>query len=128
MIFPFFKRGGEGDSPAAGPSAVEFAFPPADGFRNSYINPACIPPVTGIWDEIDSDSYVPTAVAFRYPYVDATGTNLIAQDPYVFPIEDGYYHRDADQMELYFYLLSAPSPTATEPQIVRYWVTAKVAD
>ena len=97
-----------------------------DDFSPSNMNPDCIPNTW--WDEIDIDSYYPIPTWRRYPFVDASGTNLLSSDPALLEDIDGEYRRDNDQIELYFYFLTPPNPTSSSSQIIVFWVSSKISD
>ncbi|MCD6418417.1 hypothetical protein J7M00_06515 [bacterium] len=97
-----------------------------DDFMPAFITSSDIPYTW--WDEIDEDSYFPTPTWRKYPYVNATGTNLLASDPAIMPDVDGTYRRENDQMELYLYVLCPPHPTTSSAQTIMFWVTAKITD
>ena len=99
-----------------------------DDFMPSDMNSDCIPPVTGSWSEIDSTSFHPTSGFQYYPYLGHSETNLIADDPLAGTIEDGNYRRDNDQMEIYFYITPPTISSATGPQIINFWIKAKISD
>ena len=99
-----------------------------DDFMPSDMNSDCIPPVTGSWAEIDSTSFHPSSGFQYYPYLTYTGANLIAEDPLPGSFEDGTYRRDNDQMEIYFYITPPTVSSATSPQVINFWIKAKISD
>jgi len=103
------------------------AWPPLVDFAPPEMNSACIPSTACSWEEIDLYKYIPTsAFMYKYPYVDPSGTNLIANDPD--STGDGVFTKNTDQIGLYFYICPPPIPFSTEVQFITFFVTAKISD